>query len=119
MKKIIFLFSLIMIIVTSCAQTEAPITISAGEEVLLDEDMDGDYTLQVDNSGLIQVRIAVRDKDTGRQNQSYDLLPDANVKFTVRENELVYLINEYEEEGEVFAVLSQLADGQSYEPVVE
>ncbi|MEM8586148.1 MAG: hypothetical protein AAGF87_17880 [Bacteroidota bacterium] len=111
--------ALIMISLANCSRSVAGVFIPANQEFILGEDSDYAYRANLKNESTFDIRVSVRDKETGEQTQGFGLAGNGKTDVYISRNEEVHLINETDREGKVTVSLSRNVEGMRYEEVKE
>jgi hypothetical protein len=106
---------LCLLVFSGCDQNTANVTIPAGEEFVLGEQAADDYSANLENTGIVEIKVAVRSKSTGQQTQGFGLNPGGKVDVNISKEETVFLINASAEDATVFATLSKPVEGMRYQ----
>lgn len=111
----LFIISIALICLTSCASNVAGVSIPARQEFVLGEFADKNYRADLNNRGKQQIRIAVLDKDTKEQTQGFGLAAGGKATVYISRDEEVHLVNESDREGKVRVTLNKDVEGMRYQ----
>ena len=111
MKKLQFLFALIIL---GCSSFKSGLTIPANETFILGESNSKNYSAELVNTSIYEVKIRGEKKQNGEYTQRFGLAPKGKVTVYVSSDEIIKFINENNEAVKVDVKLNKAVPGMRY-----
>lgn len=114
---VIVAIALIATALSSCSRSTAGVYIEPNQEFILGEDTKQAFKATLKNDSTFDIKVSVRDTETGEQTQGFGLAGNGKVDVYISRNEEVHLINEADAEGKVTVHLNKTVQGMRYEGI--